>query len=990
MRRVFFFIVLSFLVSLSGLSAQTNPATLHLKGKVMDSTQGVMPGATIKVYKGTAAPKEGTQPTKEGLSGALGDFDLELPAGDYRIEVTAPDFTPFGQTVKLAADTQPLLVTLAVKEFETVINVGTDAGDVGIDPDASLTTDTITGEALLDLPDNEEDLLEYLTQLAAQRGIVDGELNIRVDGFEGGRLPNRSEISEIRIVNSSFSAESNSTGPRIEIVTRPGSGVWTGRLGFTFADEALNAAAPLTGNKPSSQRRNFTANLSGPIVPGRITSSFSVQNNQSESEGSSIRAVDRNGPVNAGIARLTHTRSITFQPNITLNKVHRLNSQFNYSDSRTDNNGAGGFTLPERATNNRGHNWSAQLTESATITSRLTNEFRFRVQQSNNSTTPTLIARAINVSDSFNGGGATNRSQGRTQDFLVGNQFRWQPTRTPVLTLTGSVQVDHHNSYNDSKNNYLGTYTFSSLHDYCYADALAAGGVYTGSECLKTKALIDAAAGGTAYIPNTVIPNSLAITGVPTQFSITGGDSLLAVNQTELTAFVQGEWRINPRAQLSFGARYQMQEHLQDYNNIAPTTGLSYQLSRKQNWQTIVRGGARMTYSTFGMGTYEQLLRNDGLSHQFTNTVLSPSYPNPEVTVIATNQTAIANSIRVRAGDYQSPYSIQPSFSIDQTLPKGHRLSFNFQINRGLHQVRNRNINAPYPGTKLDASIASLLTYTAPNDQGLTTKEKQDLQNAKRAEGRALVDLMRPYFPLVSNITQQESSGSSLGKNFSIQYRVNNKTILWRKFQVGGNVTWNVNWAMDNNGNPVNAYDLASEWGRSSNDQRHRITASLNIRAPWNTQFTLQQLGWSSGRPYSITTGRDENGDNSNNDRAAGFKKNSETGPSTFGAINLNFTKTFAFASNTAPRPANNYAEPQRGGGGFGGGGGGGFGGQGGGRGNQGRQIQFTMQIRNLFNSTIKQGINGNQSSSLFGQLTGGGQGRTIQLGLSTNLGKLF
>jgi hypothetical protein len=41
------------------------------------------------------------------------------------------------------------------------------------------------GECLVDLPDNEEDLLAYLTELAASRGIVDGELDIRVAGFAG-------------------------------------------------------------------------------------------------------------------------------------------------------------------------------------------------------------------------------------------------------------------------------------------------------------------------------------------------------------------------------------------------------------------------------------------------------------------------------------------------------------------------------------------------------------------------------------------------------------------------------------------------------------------------------------------------------------------------------------------------------------------------------------------------------------------------------------
>ena len=81
-----------------------------------------------------------------------------------------------------------------------------------------------------------------------------------------------------------------------------------------------------------------------------------------------------------------------------------------------------------------------------------------------------------------------------------------------------------------------------------------------------------------------------------------------------LTSRVNGESLT--RAQVSFGARYQAQQHLNDYNNIAPTVGLSYQLSTKQNWQTVVRVGGRMNYQTYSMGNWEQLLRSSGTAYQ--------------------------------------------------------------------------------------------------------------------------------------------------------------------------------------------------------------------------------------------------------------------------------------------------------------------------------------------------------------------------------------
>jgi hypothetical protein len=280
------------MVTVTVLGAQNNTsATMHLKGKVLDSTNLPMAATNVKVFKGTSEPKAGTAAVKEGVTNNDGDFDLEVPPGDYYIEISAPDFNPFKQAIKATATMQPLAVTLTVKVAEFVIDVDSNNNEVGVDSNSSLTTDTLTGDALLDLPDNEEDLLAYLEELAAARGIIGGELEILTDGFRNSYLPNRNEIAEIRIVNTSFDAAGGGSGPRIEIVTRPGTGFWTGNVGFQFADESLNAAAPLTGRKPASQTRNFDGQLRGPIIPGRVTATINVQSSERDSEGNAIRAV---------------------------------------------------------------------------------------------------------------------------------------------------------------------------------------------------------------------------------------------------------------------------------------------------------------------------------------------------------------------------------------------------------------------------------------------------------------------------------------------------------------------------------------------------------------------------------------------------------------------------------------------------------------------------------------------------------------------------
>src|SRR6185295_10367616 len=123
MRKLFSIMVLSFMVSLTVWGAQNNQAnqaTMHLKGKVLDSTSLPMAATDVKVYKGTSEPKAGTAPFKAGVTDNNGDFDLEVPPGDYYVDITTPDFNPFKQAIKATATMQPLAVTLSVKVFETV------------------------------------------------------------------------------------------------------------------------------------------------------------------------------------------------------------------------------------------------------------------------------------------------------------------------------------------------------------------------------------------------------------------------------------------------------------------------------------------------------------------------------------------------------------------------------------------------------------------------------------------------------------------------------------------------------------------------------------------------------------------------------------------------------------------------------------------------------------------------------------------------------
>src|SRR5688572_30360933 len=142
MRKIYlnFLVALAFCISVAGAQ---NLQTIRLKGKVLDSTGLPMASADVKVFQDTRL-------ITEGKSNTVGDFDLEVAPGEYRLEVSAPDFDLSRQTVRANADMPPLAVTLSVKPVDTIVEVKDGQNDLGVDPLSSLNTDVITGDGLLD------------------------------------------------------------------------------------------------------------------------------------------------------------------------------------------------------------------------------------------------------------------------------------------------------------------------------------------------------------------------------------------------------------------------------------------------------------------------------------------------------------------------------------------------------------------------------------------------------------------------------------------------------------------------------------------------------------------------------------------------------------------------------------------------------------------------------------------------------------------------
>src|SRR6185503_15978125 len=87
-------------------------------------------------------------------------------------------------------------------------------------------------------------------------------------------------------------------------------------------------------------------------------------------------------------------------------------------------------------------------------------------------------------------------------------------------------------------------------------------------------------------------------------------------------------------------------------------------------------------------------------------------------------------------------------------------------------------------------------------------------------------------------------------------------------------------------------------------DQRHQLQGTISIGPPKVGNFNLN-YNVNSGRAYTVSTGFDENRDQSFNDRPAGVKRSSLRGPGGW-MLNLNWnSRPFFFHTvKKAPTPA--------------------------------------------------------------------------------------
>ncbi|HWN09260.1 MAG TPA: carboxypeptidase regulatory-like domain-containing protein [Pyrinomonadaceae bacterium] len=947
----FLVVITALIFSASPALAQSSAGTL--RGQVQDTLGGLVVGVTV-----TATDAAGVSRT--ATTDGEGKYTFPgLPPGRYTVRVEQPGFEVFEQAVEVVAGvSEPLNIT---------INVGLEAEEVTVTAETPISTEpesdagavVIRGAALDALPDDEEDLADALQALAGPSAGPEGEGEIYTDGFSGGRLPPKESIREIRINRNPFSAEYERLGyGRIEIFTKPGTNKMRGQAYFNFGDESLNARNPFARVRAPYQSRRYGGNLSGPIIQGKTSFFFDFQRSETD-ENNVINAVVLDAalnPIAFNQTVQTPVRRTTFSPRLDwqLNANNTVVARYTYERSKRANQGVGDFNLPERAYDTSGTQHTIQLTETAVISQKVINETRFQFERDRSIREGGLLATTIRVQDAFTGGGAQVGLASTEEDrFELQNFTSWS---MGPHALKAGARVRHVKLRDVSQSNFAGTFTFAGT-QIVVPDPTSPTGTRT-----ETFSSLE------QYRQTLLGTPGFA----PSQFSLSAGNPEVSISRTDFSPFIQDDWRVRPNLTISAGLRYDWQTNIKSSFNFAPRLAFAWSPDGGARQQkTVLRGGFGVFYNTLNESLLLQTDRFNGVNQQqFLVTSASPGavailggFPvAPTLAQLAA--FSVPQTIRRLAPDLLTPYTLQSALSVERQLPNRSTLSINFVNARTLHVLRSRNINAPVPGTGL-----------------------------------------RP-FPGQGNIFQYESSGRFNQQQLIVN--LNNR--LSPRFTLSANYVFNrARSDTDGAGTfPANQYDLSGEYGRSSQDIRHRFSVFGNISGlPWGIRLSPIVIA-NSGRPFNITVGRDLNGDTLFNDRPAfatdtadsGFRpttyglfdvtpsagqqiipRNYATGPSFF-VVNLRASKSLGFGEPIAAAAGPAGGAGGRGGGRRGGGGGRGGGGRGGGDGEgDGRyryNLNFSVSVQNLLNN-VNEGVPvGNLSSTLFGQSisSAGGFGR--------------
>jgi hypothetical protein len=860
--RKIFRVTLILVLAAAFVSAQQGRGTL--RGLITDELGAVIVGANVTLTDASGVQKK-TTTNGEGVYNFAG-----LAPGKYSLQAVAPGFAlSDSREVEITTARQSVDLTLKVT-IEEKVTVADTAVSTEATNNANQTV--IGGKDLDALPDDPDELAAALQALAGPSVGPNGG-QIFIDGFTGGSLPSKDSIREIRINQNPFAAENDQPSARIDVLTRPGTDKFRGGASFNFNDESLNSRNPFAVNSSKRtpfQIRQYDMNLSGPLVAKKASFFFNfgrIETNDNELVRATVLD-DNFNVVDFGQSFVVPRRNLFFSPRFdyAINSSHTLVLRYNYNRFRADNQGIGGFTLPERGFNSVSTNQNIQITETAILNPTTINETRFQYSHNRNEQSGNNSVPALDVSGSFGSGGSqVGHSVSERKSWEL-NNFTAKQKGAHAIKFGGRIR--HVDIDDTNEGNFGGSWAFTggfgltSIQRYQLTVQMQEQGF--------TPAQIRAAGGGAS------------------SFRINSGNPFADVNQTDYGVFIQDDWRVRPNITLSYGLRYETQTNAHSKYDFAPRVAVAWSPGAANSARPpkmVIRFGTGFFYNRFSESSTLQANRFNGENVLQTVVTEPVSRSGKAATEAEQQQPNVAGiysilnqwspdtvpSVAGIPATQQTIWQVDPNLQVptvwvvgtqmERQLPRNMTMFVGFYNIRIVHVIRARDVNAPLPFT---------ITDLTPN--GL---------RPDRTKGE---------------VYRYEASGQFNQRQFFIGFN----SRFSRMFQLNGNYSLSKT-TNDTDGQggqlfPVNSYNLEGEFGRGSFDVRHRFTIFGTVNLPWWKVVLNPFIVANTGPGFNITTGQDRNLDRQFNERPSFAAPNADCS-----SVNIKCTRFGNF--NLSPLP---------------------------------------------------------------------------------------
>ena len=817
--------------------AQQSVGYASVSGRVTDPSGAIVSGAMV-----TARQSE-TNVTATSVSDGEGRFRFPyLKVGPYQIVVRRDGFADAIRRLTLSAGAAfELPIALAVGAVDSDVTVTGDA--TVIDAARSQIVGTVAEFEVRTMPLNGRNFLDLAlvvpgvsptnvpsTQLFPETSAVPGVTlsvgsqrnlsnNFIVDGLSAnddaaglsGITYGVDAVDQFQVVTSGGQAElGRALGGYVNVVTKSGTNALHGTAYEYLRDDALNATNALSGETLPMNQSQFGASLGGPIAKDRSFYFGNVELRRLDQSGLTTITDPSVAVINARLAGVGYqgpavVTGVYPNPVDSTNVLAKVDHQVSGRDQLSIR-----YSLYDVASDNsRGAGALSAPSASAGLDNR---DQAFALGNTLTLSGTTVLETRAQFAHGTLKAPPTDPIGPAVS--IAGVAVFGTSSTSPTARVNSLYQVVNNLSHQG------GAHALRAGVDFLYNDdrityPRSSRGSYTFSS----------------------LPAFLAGTYNNAGFTQTFGVSEVSQTNPNLGMYLQDEWKVTPALTLNLGIRYDLQflETIDtDANNASPRVGFAWSPFPSRN--TVVRGSAGLFYDRVPLRAIANALLSAGNTTdlaqlQQVNVSLSPNQAGaplfPAILSSVVPSVTLPN-LTTMDRTLQNAYSRQASVEVEHQLGDRTTISAGYQYLRGLTLLMSINQNVP-------SCVAS------GTNNGC-----------------------RPNSAYANN-SQYSSAGDS-------NYHGLHLSLLQRPSRWGSYRVWyTLSKSMNNVGefffsSPIDPFDLSKDWGRSDDDQRHRLVVSgslLTSVAPATTVWEHITHGFQvsglvqaySAPPFNITSG---------------------------------------------------------------------------------------------------------------------------------------